>query len=247
MSAVVCCSSTRNVKAGPMIESESTSSVFDFDPLAVEYDAWYETAEGRLYDTLEKRALRHLIGKVENGERLLEMGMGTGWWSLFFSQLGFCVTGVDVATRMVHAARSKNIPHARFGIADAHQLPFVDDSFDAAAAITSLEFTRDPRQAIRELVRCVKPAGSIFLGVLNSEAPLNRTRKDQVEGPFAPAHLFSNTELRDLIAPLGRITIKPCAFPLSSRLLPAIAAIVDDVQAAAGRTTGAFFAARVDR
>ncbi len=229
-----------------MTELESSPSVFDFGQFADEYDSWYESREGRLYDRLEKRALRGLIGAVEDRARLLEMGVGTGWWSRFFSRVGYRVTGVDIAAKMVAVARSKHIPHARFGIADAHHLPFADGSFDAAAAITSLEFTRHPRQAIDELVRCIKPAGSLLLGVLNSESPLNQTRQKQAQGPFAPAHLFSAAELRDLLAPFGRVTIRPCAFLLSSRLPPALAPIADDVQARLAKTTGAFLAVRVD-
>ena len=48
---------------------------------------------GVLYDKLEKRAMVCLLGKVKEGDTLLEVGAGTGWWSLFFSELGFRVTG----------------------------------------------------------------------------------------------------------------------------------------------------------
>jgi len=70
-----------------MSKIDPTSSVFDFNPIAGEYDKWYETAEGRQYDILEKRALRSLIDKVGNGEKMLEVGMGTGWWSFFSTNL----------------------------------------------------------------------------------------------------------------------------------------------------------------
>ena len=107
-----------------MNEIEPTASFFDFNPLAGEYDKWYKTAEGRQYDMLEKRALGRLIGKVESGVSLLEVGMGTGWWSLFFSELGYRVTGVDVSPNMVEVARLKNIPNARFlTVQDIHTLP----------------------------------------------------------------------------------------------------------------------------
>ncbi len=230
-----------------MPESQSPPTVFDFDVLAADYDSWYDTPDGRLYDILEKHALRRLIGVVPRGQRLLEMGAGSGWWSYFFSELGYRVTGVDVAPKMVAIAQSKRISEAHFGIADAHRLPFADGSFDAAAAITSLEFTRDPEQALRELVRCVTSTGKLFLGVLNREATINQLRQEQGQGPFGPARMFSAAELIQLLSPFGTITLRPCAFPQSTRLSAELATIADDTQAEIGRTNGAFLAVEVDR
>jgi len=52
-----------------------------FDEMADNYDRWYETPVGAAVDRMEKRAfLRVLEPKV--GERLLEVGSGTGHWSL---------------------------------------------------------------------------------------------------------------------------------------------------------------------
>ncbi|MHA1568755.1 MAG: class I SAM-dependent methyltransferase [Alphaproteobacteria bacterium] len=220
-------------------------SVFDFDPLAVKYDRWYETAEGCLYDTLEKRVMRRLIGEAPGDAGLLEVGMGTGWWSRFFSRLGYHVTGVDVAAKMVEAARAKKIPNARFEVADAHQLPFPNDGFSVAAAVTTIEFVRDAEQVIREMVRCTEPGGRLFFGVLNGEGPLNIKRKKQAAGTFAQARFFTAGELRALLEPFGRTSIKPCAFPLSLKLPPILAAPVDDAQALFNRTNGAFIAVKV--
>jgi len=229
-----------------MSDQKPNPSVFDFGQVADAYDAWYESAEGQLYDLLEKRAMQKLIGRVDAGRHLLEMGMGTGWWSLFFSRLGYRVTGVDVAQNMVDVARAKNVPQAEFRVADAHRLPFDDDSFDDAAAITSLEFTRDPEQAVRELVRCTKPGGRLFFGILNSHCPLNIMRQKQAEGPFANARFFSSDELREMLAPYGSVTLKQCAFPSSLELPPNQAAFADDAQNQLNQTTGAFIAVRVN-
>lgn len=229
-----------------MNEIESTSSVFDFDPLAGEYDNWYKTAEGRLYDMLEKRVLRRLIGEIGSGAGMLEVGMGTGWWSRFFVQLGYHVTGVDISPEMVKTARSRNIPNAVFDVADAQQLSFPDNGFDAATAITSLEFVKNSEKAILEMVRCTRPGGKLFIGVLNAESSLNKLRKTRKEGPYSNAHFFTSDELRSLLDPLGRTTIRMCAFPLALKLPAAVAGIADNLQASIGRTDGAFIAARVE-
>lgn len=229
-----------------MTEKNETSSLFDFNGLASVYDGWYETAEGTRYDKLEKRALLRLCGKVVKGDNLLEVGAGTGWWSLFFSELGYRVTGVDISAKMVEIARSKNIPNARFEKEDAHKLPFSDYSFSASAAITSIEFTPEPKTVIREMVRCTKSGGKLFLGVLNGDAPLNKQRKKQAGGPFEYARFFTADEIHALLAPYGKPAINLCAFPLSLKLPPSIADMADDFQAFLKMTSGAFIAARVE-
>jgi len=233
------------MKKEKMSETNPASSVFDFDPLAEEYDRWYETEEGHHYDLLEKRALRRLIGKAEEGASMLEIGSGTGWWSRFFSDLGFWVTGMDISAKMVEVARSKNIPHARFEKADGHNIPFPDHSFSASAAITAIEFARNPETVIREMVRCTRPGGRIFLGVLNGDAPLNQERKRKGEGVFASVRFLAVRDIKALFAPYGKPVTKLCAFPLSIKA-PSMAGLSDDVHALLKITSGAFVAVRMD-
>jgi ubiquinone/menaquinone biosynthesis C-methylase UbiE len=230
-----------------MNEIEPTASFFDFNPLAGEYDKWYETAEGRQYDMLEKRALGRLIGKVESGLNLLEVGMGTtGWWSLFFSELGYRVTGVDVSPNMVDVACLKNIPNARFEKADGHKLPFADQSFSVSVAVTSIEFTREPKVVVREMVRYIKPGGRLFLGLLNGDAPINKKREEKGRNVFASARFLTVQDIHTLLDPCGKPTIKLCAFPVSIKMPPSIAGMADDFQALLKMTSSAFIAVRMD-
>lgn len=222
-----------------------TSSVFDFSPLAGEYDKWYETAEGHKYDLLEKRAMRYIIGQVEDGKTMLEVGAGTGWWSRFFGGLGYHVTGVDISAEMVETARLKRIPHARFQRADGHRLPFPDHSFSASAAVTSIEFTKDPATVVREMVRCIKSGGSLFLGILNRDAPLNKERQKKGK-VFLSARFYRADELYTLLSPYGKPVIRPCAFPLSIKVPRSLTGIADDLQVLLKMSSGALIAARVD-
>ncbi|MBN1547611.1 MAG: class I SAM-dependent methyltransferase [Syntrophaceae bacterium] len=229
-----------------MNEIEPTASFFDFNLLAGEYDKWYETAEGRQYDMLEKRTLGRLIGKVQTGVSLLEVGMGTGWWSLFFSELGYWVTGVDVSPNMVDVACLKNIPNACLEKADGHKLPFADRSFSVSAAVTSIEFTRDPEMVVREMVRCIKPGGRLFLGLLNGDSPINKKRKEKGRNVFASARFLTVQDIHTLLDSYGKSTIKLCAFPVSIKMPPSIAGMDDDFQACLKMASGAFIAVKVD-
>lgn len=220
---------------------------FDFDPVAAGYDQWYETAAGQVYDILEKRAVQRMIAPARAGDALLEVGSGTGWWSRFFSALGYRVTGAEISPAMVEIARNKHIPNAKFDVADAHRLPFPDHSFAVSAAITAIEFTREPQVTIREMARCTKRDGQLILGVLNDAAPINRQRKAQATGPFAAARFFTIDEVHTLLAPFGATTIVPAAFPLSMRLPVALTGPADDLQRLFRVQTSAFLAAKVQR
>jgi ubiquinone/menaquinone biosynthesis C-methylase UbiE len=219
---------------------------FDFGPVATVYDQWYETAEGRRFDQLEKRVVQKWLAPARPGDTLLEVGSGTGWWSRFFGDFGYRVTGVDIAPGMIEMARENRIPKAQFEIADAQRLPFPDHSFAVVAAITAVEFTRDPQLAIREMVRCTRPGGQLILGILNAAAPINRQRQAQTEGPFANARFFTKAELFALLAPFGKTTVTPSAFPFSLQLPGAVAGLADDLQAILRVRTGAFLVAKVE-
>jgi SAM-dependent methyltransferase len=196
-------------------------SAFDFDTVADRYDRWYETAEGAIYDRLEKRAFaRYLSGKHE-GRKLLEIGCGTGHWSRFFSECGFEVTGVDISERMIDIAKSKDISNASFQLADGHSLPYSDQTFDITAAVTTLEFARDAKLVVREMVRCTRKPGRVLFGVLNGLSKFNQQRANSPEGPYAAARLFTPVELKGLIEPFGQVEIAVASFvPTQSWLIP---------------------------
>jgi len=158
---------------------EMQPSRYDFSALAEGYDSWYSSRKGVLYDGFEKSvALKYLPAQSQN-KTLLNVGCGTGHWSMFFSECGFTVTGLDISQRMIEIARSKYNRGISYFVADAHRLPFPDGTFDVTAAITTIEFTRNPAGVIWEMVRCTrKPGGAVLIGVLNCCAGIKLLCRD---------------------------------------------------------------------
>jgi len=185
--------------------TDKTHSLFDFGGLASDYDSWYDTAVGQMYDEVEKSAVLKVLPPAQPGGRLLEVGCGTGHWSRFFASLGFGVVGIDISPEMIEVARARDLVHCRFEVADACQLPLDDASFEVVAAVATLEFVSDIEGAVEEMFRCVKPDGSVIVGTLNRLAPINRDRVRGGKEPYASAHLLSPAELRALLAPYGRV------------------------------------------
>ncbi|NLX60326.1 MAG: class I SAM-dependent methyltransferase [Phycisphaerae bacterium] len=179
-------------------------SLFPFGSMAARYDQWYATPDGQAHDRVQKSDVRLFLGRAAGSQRLLDVGCGTGHWCLFFAEMGYQVTGIDVATEMIQAAR-QHVPGGSFEVADAADLPFEDKTFDVVAAMAMLEFVPDPRAALREMARCAKPGGRLLIGTLNRHAPLNQERLATGRQPYASARLFSPEPLRVMLAPLGRI------------------------------------------
>jgi SAM-dependent methyltransferase len=92
---------------------------------------------------------------------LIDVGCGTGAYSVGLMEQGWDVTGVDVSDDMLRRAAAKGIRTVR---TDATSLPFEDARFDAAASVfTHTDFDDFPA-AVREVARVLRP-GSPFVYV----------------------------------------------------------------------------------
>jgi ubiquinone/menaquinone biosynthesis C-methylase UbiE len=147
--------------------------IFD-EEVARDYDNWLQTPAGRYIDGREKGLLLDLIAP-RGGERVLDVGCGTGDHLLLFRRKGCDVTGIDPSPHMLKLAREKLGNRADFHPGCAEDLPFSDNEFDIVTLITSLEFTRDPDRAISEAIRVCR--GRVFLGVLNKYSCLGVLRR----------------------------------------------------------------------
>ena len=121
---------------------------------------------------ITRERLREILEPIP-GERLLEVGPGTGYYSLPVAEWlapGGRLDVLDVQQEMLdHTLRRAgedgidNITPAR---GDARRLPYPDDSFDGAYLVTVLGEIPDQDAALRDLRRVVKPRGRIVVGEL---------------------------------------------------------------------------------
>jgi ubiquinone/menaquinone biosynthesis C-methylase UbiE len=119
---------------------------------------------------LTNRRLDALLG-ARPGERVLEIGPGTGLQALHVAgQLGPSgrLDIVDIQQPMldhvVRRAAARNVGAIVPTRADARDLPFDDESFDAAYLVTVLGEIPNPRAAVREIRRVLKPDGRLVVG-----------------------------------------------------------------------------------
>lgn len=169
------------------------------EEIACGYDKWLQTPAGRYMDRREKGLMLDLIAP-RGGERLLDVGCGTGDHLLLFRRKGCDVTGIDPSSAMLKRAGEKLGNRADFHLGCAEDLPFSDNEFDIVTLITSLEFTNDPDRAISEAIRVCR--GRVFLGVLNQYSCLGLSRKIRGAGYpsiYRHAHFFHIGELKAMV------------------------------------------------
>ncbi len=176
---------------------------------AREYDDWYKNPNNRSVVDLEDQVLLRLLEPVR-GQRVLDIGCGTGRHLLKFSEMGLDITGLDASPHMLDVAKKKLRHRGDLHQGIAEDLPFDDNSFDIAALITTLEFVDDVEKAIEEACRVAKDR--LFLGVLNRYSVKGIERR--LKGIFSQtiynrAKFFSVWELKQRVRQIvGKTPLK---------------------------------------
>jgi SAM-dependent methyltransferase len=111
------------------------------------------------------------------GDRVLDVACGSGQLALLAARRGAKVTGVDIATNSIEAARGRAGSEgldAKFGEGDAEELPYGDESFDLVATIYGAMFAPRPDRVARELVRVCRRGGTIGMANWTKEGFVGR-------------------------------------------------------------------------
>jgi trans-aconitate methyltransferase len=97
--------------------------------------------------------------RPQPGERILDVGSGTGHLTAEIAQAGAQVLGIDRSADMVAQARA-NFPQLSFDNQNACALPY-DAEFDAVFSNAVLHWVQPPEQAAGAMARALKPGGRL--------------------------------------------------------------------------------------
>jgi len=174
-----------------------------FDKIAHRYDAWYQTKVGQYVDRTEKKLVFSLL-KSKKG-LALDLGCGTGNYTLELYKRGFDVVGADLSLEMLKIAKQK-LPNVPFLKADAYNLPFKDSTFDLVMSITMFEFLKEPEKAVSEIYRVLKPNGEVIIGTMNGRSLwfiFKRLKSIFFETAYRYARFYTPRELEKLLIKSG--------------------------------------------
>jgi ubiquinone/menaquinone biosynthesis C-methylase UbiE len=109
----------------------------------------------------------------EPGERVLEIGPGTGYYTLDLAgwvgaegEVAIFDLQQEMLDHTVRRARERGIWNVSSTRGDAQELPYEDGSFDAVVLIATLGEIPDQDVALREVARVLRPAGRLIVGEL---------------------------------------------------------------------------------
>jgi len=121
---------------------------------------------------ITRARLREIL-EPRPGERLLEVGPGTGYYTLDVAEwvkpdglLDILDLQPEMLAHTMRRAGERGLSNVTPTQSDATAMPYDDGTFDAAFLVTVLGEIPDQDAALRELARALKPGGRLVVGEL---------------------------------------------------------------------------------
>jgi ubiquinone/menaquinone biosynthesis C-methylase UbiE len=122
----------------------------------------------------------HLVrfAGIRAGQKVLDVGTGTGVVAITAARLGATVAGLDLTPELLALARQSapiaGLKDIEWKEGDAESLPFPDATFDAVLSQFGHMFAPRPEVALKEMLRVLKPGGRIALATWPPEQFIGR-------------------------------------------------------------------------
>ena len=131
-----------------------------FDKVANEWDTMRKVF---FSETVREKAMA--VAEVRSGKLAADIGAGTGFVTEGLLQKGLRVIAVDQSKAMIHQMRNKfgDSPMIDYRIGEAGAIPIKDSGVDYVFANMFLHHVENPQLAINEMVRILKPGGSLVI------------------------------------------------------------------------------------
>jgi ubiquinone/menaquinone biosynthesis C-methylase UbiE len=138
------------------------------------------------------------------GERVLEIGPGTGYYTFEMAgrldggQVDIFDIQQEMLDHVVREASKRGVTNVHPALGDAQALPYGDGSFDAAVLITVLGEIPDQDRALSEIARVLKPGGRLIVGEM-----------------MVDPHIVTSGKLRERAAGAGLSFVRRLGSPLA--------------------------------
>src|SRR5215468_11647154 len=176
--------------------------------LQQEFNRWAEAGEGEKMEghhlNITEKTLRLMA--LRAGERVLDLGCGSGWATRLLSRLvgegpeGFGqVVGLDISDEMIRQARaeSKEFENILYVWGSAEKIPWEENFFDKVLSVESFYYYPNQDRALNELFRVMAPRGRLF--ILINLYKDNQYSLQWVDKLKVPVHVRSKVEYVELL------------------------------------------------
>jgi SAM-dependent methyltransferase len=123
---------------------------------------------------------------IETGQRVLDVGCGTGMFLRLAANRGAHVFGLDASENLLDLAR-RRVPDADLRVGDMQFLPYEDDFFDVVTGFNSFFFAADIVASLREAGRVARPDAPVVIQVWGRPERCDLEAMKAAVAPFLPA------------------------------------------------------------
>jgi len=129
---------------------------------ALEFDYW--GADQFSPTELRRNQFVYKLCSIKEGDKVLDIGSGRGWFSLYAAKLGARVTALDLSKENLNKIKELNSSvNTVYG--DACAVPVTDEQFDLIVALEVLEHIVEPHSALENWQKLLKPGAKLLVTV----------------------------------------------------------------------------------
>ena len=150
------------------------------------------------------------IADIKRGERVLDVGCGTGIFLPLLKEAAGKkgeVVALDFSSNMLKKAKEKFGEQFRYIQAEAENMPLEDSSFDKVISFASFPHFSDKKKAISEIWRVLRPGGKLLIAHPASRKRINSIHRE-IGGAVRNDTIPNNEKITDLFKKAGFTNVK---------------------------------------
>lgn len=156
------------------------------------------------YQEIQEQKFQAVLKEIEDFDRLIDLGCGTGMFLERLAPNNELTLGVDFSIDMLNRAKERLAEFSKLVLADIDNLPFRENSFDLVVSITLLQNMPHPERTISEIARITEDMGKTIVTVLEKKHSTTEIRNWMSSAGFEPLKVEKIPDSEDFLY-VGRL------------------------------------------